>query len=125
MGGGQALTVPVAETMPEDWTMCEEDGVGVDTTAAEQSGSEAVSLAERYATIRTDFQTEMTLLSQASCNEMAVANGALDYCANLVDQLGKLQAHTSTLGTSAVAGAAAGRRADDQIGTALGSVYAA
>lgn len=105
--------------------MCDEDGVGVDTTAAEQSGSEVVSLAERYAAILTTFQTEMALLSEASWNEMLVANAALDYCATFVEKLRQLQAQTSALGTSAVAGAAAGRRADDQIGTGLGSVYAA
>lgn len=105
--------------------MCDQDGVGVDTTAAEQSGNEVVSLAERYAGITTDYQTEMTHLSEASGNEMAVANSSLDYCANFLDHLSQLQAHTSTLGTSAVAGATAGRRADDEIGAGLGSVYAA
>lgn len=105
--------------------MGDEDGVGVDTTAAEQSGRDLVSLAERYAGIISCFRTEMTLLSEASRNEMPVANAALDYCADFVDQLVALQAHTSTVGTSAVAGATAGRRADDEIGTGFGSVYAA
>ncbi|MGI8721417.1 MAG: hypothetical protein ACR2JG_04235 [Geodermatophilaceae bacterium] len=101
------------------------DGVGVDTTSAEQAGGEVASLAERYAGISTSFQTEMSRLSDASCNEMPVANGALDYCADVVGQLTSLQAHTNTLGTSAVSGAAAARRADDDIGSGLGSIYAA
>lgn len=102
-----------------------DDGVGVDTAAAEQSGGEVESLSERYAGISRRLQIEMSLLSQASCNEMPVANGALDYCADIVGQLTSLQAHTSTLGTSAVAGAMAARRADDDIGAGFGSVYAA
>jgi hypothetical protein len=102
-----------------------EDEVGVDTAAADRSGTETATLAERYAGISTSFQTELSQLSEASCNEMPVANSALDYCADVVGQLTALQAHTSTLGTSAVAGAAAARRADGEIGTGLGSVYAA
>ncbi len=102
-----------------------EEEVGVDTTAADRSGAETATLAERYAGISTSFQTEMSLLSDASRNEMPVANGALDYCADIVGQLTALQAHTDTLGTSAVAGAADARRADDEIGTGLASVYAA
>lgn len=101
------------------------DGVGVDPTSAERSGGEVESLAERYTDISTRFQTEMLLLSDASWSEMPVVNGALDYCADVVGQLTALQAHTSTLGTSAVEGAAAARRADDQIGAGLGSIYAA
>jgi len=101
------------------------DEVGVDTTAAERSGTETATLAERYAGISTSFQTEMSLLSDASCNEMPVASGALDYCADVVGQLTALQAHTSTLGASAVTAAADARRADDEIGTGLASVYAA
>ena len=104
--------------------MCDEDGVGVDTTAAEQSGTEAVTLAEQYAGISANFRTEMSLLSDASCNEMVVANGALDYAANVVGQLTQLQAHTGALGDSAQAGADAAREADCQIGTGLGSIYA-
>ena len=105
--------------------MCDEDGVGVDTTAAGQSGGEAVTLAERYAGISSNFQTETSLMSDASCNEMVVANGILDFAANVVGQLTQLQAHTSALGDSARAGAAAARQADYQIGTGVGSIYAA
>lgn len=104
--------------------MSDEDGIGVDTTSAEQSGEELLSLADRYAGITTSFQTEMSLLSEASCNEMVVANGALDYAANMVGGLTYLQEHTDALGDSARAGAAASRQADYQIGTGLGSVYA-
>lgn len=104
--------------------MCGEGGVGVDTGGAEESGSVAATLAERYATISADFRTEMSLLSEASRNESPVVNGAVEYCANVVDQLTRLQAHTSDLGTSAVAGARAARRADEEIGTGLGTVFA-
>lgn len=104
--------------------MCDQDGVGVDTTAAEQSGTQAVTLAGRYAGISSNFQTEMSLMSEASRNEMMVANGILDYAANVVGQLTQLQAHTSALGDSARAGADAARQADYQIGTGLGSIYA-
>ena len=105
--------------------MCDEDGVGVDTTAAEQSGTQAVTLAERYAGISATFRSEVSLMSDASCNEMVVANGILDFAANVVGQLTQLQAHTSALGDSAQAGAADARQADYQIGTGLGSIYAA
>lgn len=105
--------------------MCDEDEVGVDPIAAEQSGNEAATLAERYACIGTDFQTEMFQLSEASRNESQVVNGALDYCAGIVGQLTQLQELTRSLGANAVAGAGAARRADDQIGTGLGTIFAA
>lgn len=104
--------------------MGEEDGVGIDPEAAHQSGSEAGSLAQRYADISTNFQTEMLLLSEASCNEMLVANGALDYAADMVGQLTRLQEHTRDLGSSAVSAGVAARRADQDIGTGLASVFA-
>ncbi|CAN5371739.1 hypothetical protein BH24ACT9_BH24ACT9_16000 [soil metagenome] len=105
--------------------MCGDDGVGVDPTAAEQNGAEAMTLAQRYATISTDFQSEMFGLSEASRNESQVVNGALDYCADIVGQLTQLQQHTRDLGANGVAGAAAARRADDEIGTGLGTIFAA
>jgi len=101
-----------------------ENEVGVDTTAADRTGTETATLAKRYAGISTSFQAELSLLSEASRNEMPVASGALDYCADIVGQLTALHAHTGTLGTNAVAGAADARRADDEIGTGLASVYA-
>lgn len=104
--------------------MGDEAGVGVDTTAAEQSGGQLVSLAQRYAGISTNFQIEMTLLSEASRNEMVVANGALDYAANIIGQLTQLQEHTRDLGGSAVEAGAAARRADLDMGTGLSSVLA-
>lgn len=105
--------------------MCDGDEVGVDPTAAEQGGTEAATLAQRYASIGTDFQTEMSLLSEASRNESQVANAALDYCANVIGQLTRLQEHTGALAANAVAGASAARRADDQIGTGFGTIFAA
>jgi len=105
--------------------MCDEDGIGVEPDAADRAGAETVTLAERYATIAQDFRTEMSLLSQASMNEMPVATGAEEYCGNLVGALTQLQAHTAALGTSAQTGAADARRADDDIGTGLASVCAA
>lgn len=104
--------------------MGDESGVGVDTSSAERSGAEAQTLAERYADISTRFQTEMTLLSEASGNEMPVANGALDYAAAMVGQLTQLREHTRALGSNAVAGAGAARRADLAIGTGLGRIFA-
>lgn len=105
--------------------MCAEDEVGVETAAADQGGAEAATLAERYATISRDFRTEMSLLGEASHNEMPVLTGAEDYCATIVGQLTALQEHTRDLAAGASSGAAAARRADDEIGTGLGSVYAA
>lgn len=104
--------------------MGDEDGVGVDTTSAERSGAEAGTLAEQYAGISTNFRAEMSLLSEASGNEMTVANGALDYAADIVGQLTQLQEHTRDLGASAVSGAGAARRADTDIGTGLASSFA-
>lgn len=104
--------------------MCGEDGVGVDTDAATQSGAEAASLAERYVSIGTDFQCETTCLSENSA-ESQVANGVLEYAAELVGQLTELQAHTGALGAAATAGAAAARRADDEVGTGLARIFAA
>lgn len=103
--------------------MCDQDGVGVDTTAAEQSGAEATSLAERYSGIAENFRTEMSILSDNSSAEMPVVSGALDYCADIVGQLIKLQVHTAALGTGSAAGAAAARRADSEVGTGLGTSY--
>lgn len=102
--------------------MCE-DGVGVDTDAAEHGGLEAIALAERYATISADFRTELSILSEASA-EMPVVTGALDYVADVVGQLLQLQVHTDALGASSTSGAAAGRRADVEIGSGLGTVFA-
>lgn len=104
--------------------MGDEFGVGVDTTSAERSGAEAQTLAERYADISTRFQTEMSHLSEASRNEMLVANGALDYAAAMVGQLTQLREHTRALGSNAAAGAAAARGADLAIGTGLARIFA-
>lgn len=101
------------------------DDVGVDTTGAEQSGTEAVALADRYANLTGDFRVEMSRLGQASMNEMPVVSGAEDYCSSVVGQLVALQAHTGALGEAAQAGAAAARRTDDDIGIGLGTVFAA
>ncbi len=105
--------------------MGDEDEIGVDPTSAERCGTEAMTLAQRYATISTDFQSEMFGLSEASRNESQVVNGALDYCSDIVGQLTQLQQHTRDLGANGVAGAAAARRADDEIGTGLGTIFAA
>lgn len=105
--------------------MCDEDGIGVDPDAADRAGAETATLAERYASIGADFRAEMSMLGQASLNEMQVVSAAEDYCANIIGQLVGLQAFTGALGDSAQAGAAAARRADSEIGTGLGTVYAA
>lgn len=100
-----------------------EDGVGVDTAGAEQFGTETVTLAQRYAGISSNFQNEMSMMSNASQHEMQVMTGAQEYCATVVGQLTRLQAQTGALGDGARAGAANARQADDQIGAGLGSVY--
>lgn len=104
--------------------MCDADGIGVDTGSADRRGAQAASLAERYADIGTDFQAEMSILSDSSA-EMPVVSGALDYSAGIVGQIVALQVHTGALGDSAQAAAGAARQADDQMGAGLGSVYAA
>lgn len=104
--------------------MCE-GVVGVDTSAADQAGAETASLAQRYATIGADFRTELSRLGQASLNEMQVVTAAEEYCGDIVGQLVQLQSFTGALGDSAQEAAAAARQADYQIGTGLGSVYAA
>ena len=101
----------------------DEDGVGVDTAGAEQSGTETVTLAQRYAGISSKFRSEMSMMIDASQHEMQVMTGAEEYCANVVGQLTRLQAQTGALGDSARAGAANARQADDEIGTGLGSAY--
>lgn len=103
--------------------MCERDELGVDTGAADRSGAQAASLAQRYAHIGGNFQTEMTILSEASV-EMPVLSGALDYSAGVIGQLTALQAHTGALGDAATAGAASARRADCEIGAGLGTIFA-
>lgn len=103
--------------------MSGEDEIGVDTTAAEQSGAEVESLAQRYVRIGTDFQVEMRILSEASA-EMPVVTGSLDYSADVVGQLTLLQVHTGALGANAAAGGGAARQADNEIGTGLGTVFA-
>ncbi|MBA3369114.1 MAG: hypothetical protein H0T99_10705 [Geodermatophilaceae bacterium] len=105
--------------------MCDEDGLGVDTCGADQAGVEAATLAERYTSIGTDFQLGMTHLREASTLEMAVMTGAMDYAATVIEHLTRLQEFTGALGESAQQAAAAARQADYQIGTGLGSVYAA
>ncbi len=104
--------------------MGDEEGVGVDPAAAEQSGAEVVTLAQRYAGISRNFQAEMSLLSDASCNEMVVANSALDYAANVVGQLTRLQENTRGLGANAVQAGQAARQADRDIATGLASSFA-
>lgn len=104
--------------------MCDEDGVGVDTGAADESGAAAATLAERYASIGTDFQCETTSLSENSA-EMPVVSGVLEYAAELVGQLTRLQANTNALGAAARAGAEVARRADDEVGIGLATVFAA
>lgn len=103
--------------------MGDEDEVGVDTGAADRAGGEVETLAQRYARIGTDFQVEMTILSDAS-TEMPVVTGALDYCADVVAGLTRLQAHTGALGANALAAASTARRADVAIGTGLATVFA-
>lgn len=101
------------------------DEVGVDTAGADAGGADTVALAERYADLTGDFRAQLTMLGDASMNEMPVVSGAEDYCASVVGQLSALQAHTGALGAAAQAAAASARRADDDIGTGLGTVVAA
>lgn len=103
--------------------MSDEEGVGVDTGAADQAGSEVGALAQRYASITADFRAELSVLSEASV-EMPVRTGALDYCATGIEHLTRLQAHTGALGASAQAGAAAARTADIEVGTGLATIFA-
>ncbi|MDQ4038928.1 MAG: hypothetical protein M3313_11420, partial [Actinomycetota bacterium] len=102
--------------------MCNEDGLGVDTGAADQAGAQVTSLAQRYASISVDLRVGMTQLSAASTQEMAVMSAALDYSANVMDHLTRLQAFTGALGASAQQAAATARHADSEIGTGLGSI---
>jgi len=102
-----------------------EDEVGVDTSAADATGAETLALADRYANLCGEFRVELALLGQASMNEMPVVSGTEDYCASVVGQLTVLQAHTGALGEAAQAAAASARSADHEIGTGLGTVFAA
>jgi len=104
--------------------MCDQDGIGVDTSGADRAGAETVTLAARYASIAQDFRTEISLMGQASLNEMPVVSGAEDYCANIVGSLVHLQVHTGALGDNAQDGAGAARAADLQAGAGMGSSYA-